>query len=128
LEGTDLLKYGFLVLKALLFWFAMMLICCVMISFRFAMSDATSSTFVSLLSRLGATVALADSSFCVDLGAINCVLNDCWASRTFTLGFLVRPFGGAAGCAGEGDVVGTRLRVKAAIGAPGPHQPPCSGN
>lgn len=31
---------------------------------------------------------------------------------------LVRPFGGAAGCAREGSVVGTRLGVEAAIGAP----------
>ena len=80
------------------------------------MSDATSFRFVSLPSRSGATIALADGSFCVNRGAIERVLNDCWASRTFALGFLVRPFGAAG--AREGGVVGTRLGVEAAIGAP----------
>lgn len=45
----------------------------------------------------------------------------------------MRPFGGAAGCAGEVGVVSMGLGVEAAIGAPrlpsldgGPQGPPCS--
>jgi len=57
------------------------------------------------------------SSFCADCRVMVRVLSDCWASSTFALGFLVRPFGSAAGCAGEGGVVSTRLGVEA-IGAP----------
>ena len=97
----------------------MMLICCVMVSFRFAMSDVTSSRFVSLPLRSWATVALANGSFCIDLGAIDGVLNDRCASRTFALGFLARPFDGAAGWV-EGGVADARSGVEAAIGAPAP--------
>jgi hypothetical protein len=45
-------------------------------------------------------------SFCVGLVATIGVLNDLWASRTFALGFLVRPFDGATGWV-EGGVEDT---------------------
>ena len=104
-----------------LFWFAMMLICCVIVSFRFVISATTSSRFVSLPSRSDAAVAvaLADGSFCIDLDALDRVLNDRWTSRTFALGFLGRPFDGAAGWV-RGGVDDTRSGVEAAIGALAP--------
>ena len=68
-----------------LFWLILMLICFVMVFFRFARSDPT-CRFASLPWRLGAAAALADCSFSVDLGAISCVLNNSWASRTLALG------------------------------------------
>ena len=90
------------------------------------MSDTTSSRFVSLPWRSGAAVALADGSFCIDLGAIDSVLNDYCASRTFALGFLVQPFDDAAGWV-EGGVANTRSGVEAAIGALAPHWVGCRG-
>ena len=56
-----------------------------------------------------------NNSFCIDLGAIDGVLNDHCASRTFALGFLARPFGWV-----EGGVADARSGVEAAIGAPAP--------
>lgn len=82
-------------LSITLFWFVMMLICFFMVFFRFAMSNPTSG-FVSLPPRSGAAAALADCSFCVDLGAIVCVLNVLGFEDLCTR-FLVRHFGGAAG-------------------------------
>ena len=55
-------------------------------------------------------------SYCAD--RCTYVLSDCWASRTFTLGFFVRPLGGAAG-GSRGGIADTRSGVEATIGAPG---------
>ena len=46
------------------------------------MSNATPPTFVSLPSRSSRTAALADGSFCIDLGAVIRVLSGCCASRS----------------------------------------------
>ena len=81
----------------------MTLFCCAMVSFRFAISLATSFRLVFLLLRSGETETLAvgngGSSFRVGRGAVVvvCVLSDCWVSITFALDFLRRPFDGAVG-------------------------------
>ena len=97
----------------------MTLLCCVIIFFKFVIRLAISSRSVLLPSRLGETLAVGNGGnpFCVDRCAIVRVFSDCWASSTFALGFLVRPFGGAAGGT-RGGVADTRSGVEAAIGAP----------
>jgi hypothetical protein len=102
----------------MLFWFVMTLLYCVIISSRPVTSLAIPPRLVLLPSRSGETLAVGNGGnpFCVDRGAIVRVFSDCWASSTFALGFLVRPFGGAAGGT-RGGVADTRLGVEAAIGA-----------
>lgn len=104
-------------LSIMSFWSAMALLCCVIVSLRFAMRHTTLSRLVLLSSRSGETKTLAmgkgGNLFCVDRGAIVRVLSDCCASRTFALGFLVLLAG-----PGVGGVADTRPRVEAAIGAP----------
>ena len=67
------------------------------------MSFTISSKLVLLPLHSGETEMLAvkngGNQFCVNCGAIVCVFSNCWASSTFTLGFLIHFFGGAAGVA-----------------------------